>query len=73
MEMVVFFCGSILQSVPICCHFLRKNNIQLTIAVANCYRRSDLLPVVFSVPKGPLGLETPVRGGLVPNFWVTFH
>ena len=27
----------------------------MTIAVANCYRRSDLLHAVFLVPQGPLG------------------
>ena len=40
----------------------KQNSIQITIAVvnyyiavANYYRRSDLLPVVFLVPQGALG------------------
>ena len=53
MEIVVFcYRGSILLSVPIRCHFPQENSIQITIAVANYYHCSDLLPLVFSGAAG---------------------
>ena len=68
MEIVVFcYRGSILLSVPIRCPFCQEKQHRnwITIAVVNYYRGSDLLPVVFLVSEGPLGLgaakETPKR------------
>ena len=58
MEIVVFcYRGSILLSVPIRCHFSQEKRRPkwTTIAVANYYRGSDLLPIVFLVRLGPLG------------------
>ena len=56
MKIIVFYyCGSILLSVPIYCHSPRKSSIKIAIAVANYYRRSDLLSVVFLVSQGRLG------------------
>ena len=62
MESVVFcYRGSILPSVPIRCHCPQEEQHPSCyrgselLSVANCYRRSDLLPVVFLVSQGPLG------------------
>ena len=44
MEIVVFcYRGRILLAVPFAVIFPRKNNIQITIAVVNYYRGSELL------------------------------
>ena len=41
---VKYYRGSILLSVPICCHFSqKKKSIRITIAVVNYYRGSELL------------------------------
>ena len=56
MEMVVFcYRGSISLSIPMRCHISQDSSIQITIAVATYYPRSDLLPVAFLVAQGPLG------------------
>ena len=40
---VKYYRGSLLLSVPIRCHFPRKNSLRITIAVVNYYRGSELL------------------------------
>ena len=68
MEVVVFcYRGSILLSMPIRCTFSQENNIQITIEVVNCYRCSDLLPVVFFSTAGSFGVSKPGESIIGPR------
>ena len=82
MEIVAFCCrGSLSLSVPIRCHFPRKNRIQITIAVVNYYRGSKILSPqwfttrsVFLVPKGPLGRADQIGKIAAKNqAWINYR
>ena len=79
LSIVIFWCGVVFYYLyRYAAIFPRKNSTQITIAVVNYYRRSNLLPVVFLVPRGPLGsglvhkdiCGTPESTGFYELLWL---